>query len=109
MNWLKKQLSKEVWSPYVAGILLGLVGILAVLLSKSLLMEMPGKTNDYHIGFPNCLMNFMLPILTRKKPFLHEPGVHTVLHQAQIQIPHDLFVRGCVVEENFERALHFRH
>ncbi len=30
-------LKKEVWSPYVAGILLGIVGILAVWLSDSLL------------------------------------------------------------------------
>ena len=35
MNWLKNQISKEVWSPYVAGILLGIVGILAVVLSNS--------------------------------------------------------------------------
>jgi formate/nitrite transporter FocA (FNT family) len=37
MNWLKKQLSKELWSPYAAGILLGIVGILAVWLTNSLL------------------------------------------------------------------------
>jgi hypothetical protein len=37
MNWLKTQISKEMWSPYVAGILLGIVGLLAVLLSNSLL------------------------------------------------------------------------
>jgi uncharacterized protein len=37
MDWIKKQFSKETWSPYVAGILLGLVVILAVLLSKTLL------------------------------------------------------------------------
>ena len=37
MNWLKTQISKETWSPYAAGILLGIVGVLAVLLSNSLL------------------------------------------------------------------------
>ncbi len=37
MNWIKQQISKEVWSPYAAGILLGIVGILAVLLSNTLL------------------------------------------------------------------------
>ena len=37
MDWLKEQFRKEEWSPYVAGALLGLVGILAVALSNSLL------------------------------------------------------------------------
>jgi uncharacterized membrane protein YedE/YeeE len=37
MNWLIKQIRKEEWSPYAAGILLGVVGILAVLLSDNLL------------------------------------------------------------------------
>jgi uncharacterized membrane protein YedE/YeeE len=37
MNWLKTQLNKELWSPYAAGILLGVVGVLAVWLSDSLL------------------------------------------------------------------------
>ncbi len=37
MNWLKTQFQKEEWSPYVAGALLGIVGILAVVLSNSLL------------------------------------------------------------------------
>ncbi len=37
MNWLKTQLQKELWSPYAAGVLLGLVGVLAVWLSNSLL------------------------------------------------------------------------
>ncbi len=37
MSWLKTQISKETWSPYVAGILLGIIGLLAVLLSNSLL------------------------------------------------------------------------
>ncbi len=37
MKWVTEYIHKEVWSPYVAGILLGIVGILAVLLSNSLL------------------------------------------------------------------------
>jgi uncharacterized membrane protein YedE/YeeE len=37
MTWLKTQFQKELWSPYVAGILLGIVGVLAVWLSSSLL------------------------------------------------------------------------
>jgi uncharacterized membrane protein YedE/YeeE len=37
MNWLKKQFQKELWSPYVAGVLLGVVGVLAVWMSDSLL------------------------------------------------------------------------
>ncbi len=37
MKWLRDQFSKELWSPYAAGILLGIVGILAVLLADNLL------------------------------------------------------------------------
>ena len=37
MNWITRQIRKETWSPYAAGILLGIVGILAVVLSNSLL------------------------------------------------------------------------
>ncbi len=35
MNWLVKQIRKEEWSPYVAGVLLGIVGILTVVLAHS--------------------------------------------------------------------------
>ncbi len=37
MDWLKDQFAKEEWSPYAAGALLGVVGVLAVALSNSLL------------------------------------------------------------------------
>lgn len=37
MNWMVKQIRKEEWSPYVAGILLGIVGILAVWLTNKTL------------------------------------------------------------------------
>ena len=37
MNKFKEFLTKESWSPYAAGVLLGIVGLLAVLLANSLL------------------------------------------------------------------------
>jgi hypothetical protein len=37
MNRIKAFISQETWSPYVAGVLLGIVGLLAVLLSDALL------------------------------------------------------------------------
>ncbi len=37
MNWVKTQIQKELWSPYSAGILLGIVGVLAVWISNNLL------------------------------------------------------------------------
>jgi uncharacterized membrane protein YedE/YeeE len=69
MDWLKKQISKETWSPYVAGVLLGIVGVLAVLLSNSLLgasgafenlAGMVGKAVA-PIVFNNTYFNFVMP------------------------------------------------
>ncbi len=37
MKWLITQIRKEEWSPYIAGILLGVIGVLAVALSDNLL------------------------------------------------------------------------
>ncbi len=37
MNWILRQIRKELWSPYAAGVLLGITGILAVLLTNNLL------------------------------------------------------------------------
>ena len=37
MNRIKSFISNESWSPYIAGILLGIVGLLAVLLANTLL------------------------------------------------------------------------
>ena len=37
MNRIKAFISQEMWSPYMAGILLGIVGLLAVLLANTLL------------------------------------------------------------------------
>ncbi len=45
MNWLKMQLSKELWSPYVAGALLGIVGILTVVVANNLLGASGGFEN----------------------------------------------------------------
>lgn len=45
MNWIIKQIRKEEWSPYAAGILLGLVGILTVLLANTTLGASGGFEN----------------------------------------------------------------
>jgi len=65
MNRFKSFISQEIWSPYVAGILLGIVGLLAVLLADSLLgasgafesfvgwigkMVAPGLVNNVYWG-----------------------------------------------------------
>jgi hypothetical protein len=69
MNWIKKQLGKEMWSPYIAGILLGIVVIGAVLLSNSLvgasgafenLAGMLGKAIAPK-AFDNTYFNFVMP------------------------------------------------
>ena len=69
MNWLTKQLQKEEWSPYAAGILLGFVGILTVVLSNKLLGASGGFENAAGaIGkavapnaFNNTYFNFVMP------------------------------------------------
>lgn len=69
MNWIIKQIRKEEWSPYVAGILLGLVGILAVLLTNNTLgasgafenfAGMLGKAIAPN-AFDNMYFNFVMP------------------------------------------------
>ncbi len=69
MKLIWNYLHKEIWSPYVAGILLGIVGILAVWLSNSLL----GASGAFEnlaglIGkaiapklFDNLYFNFIMP------------------------------------------------
>jgi hypothetical protein len=69
MKWLLNQIKKEEWSPYVAGVLLGVTGVLAVLLSNSLLgasgafenlAGMIGK--GLHIeAFNNMYFNYVMP------------------------------------------------
>lgn len=69
MNWLKTQISKELWSPYVAGFLLGIVGVLAVWLSDSLLGASGAFENLAGIigkavapkVFDNVYFNFIMP------------------------------------------------
>lgn len=69
MNWLKTQLQKELWSPYAAGVLLGIVGVLAVWLSDSLLGASGAFENLAGILgkavapalFDNMYFNFIMP------------------------------------------------
>jgi len=69
MKWLMSYIRKEVWSPYVAGALLGLVGIAAVWISNSLLgasgafenlAGMIGKAVAPKL-FDNMYFNFIMP------------------------------------------------
>jgi hypothetical protein len=69
MNWIIRQVKKEEWSPYVAGALLGIVGVLAVLLSNTLLgasgafenlAGMIGKAIAPQ-AFDNMYFNFIMP------------------------------------------------
>jgi hypothetical protein len=69
MNWLRKQISKELWSPYAAGILLGLVGIATVVVASKLLGASGGFENLAGIlgkaiapaAFNNTYFNFVMP------------------------------------------------
>ena len=69
MKFIIAYIKKEEWSPYVAGILLGIVGILAVWLSDSLLgasgafenlAGMIGKAVAPGL-FDNLYFNFIMP------------------------------------------------
>jgi len=69
MNSLQKQLSKELWSPYAAGVMLGLVGITTVVFANTLLGASGGFENIAGmIGkaiapatFNNTYFNFVMP------------------------------------------------
>jgi uncharacterized protein len=69
MAWLIQQIRKEEWSPYTAGILLGIVGILAVLLSHALLGASGAFENLAGLigkaiapkAFNNLYFNFIMP------------------------------------------------
>jgi hypothetical protein len=78
-------------------------------LSEFPLLEAPRNTYEYHIGVANSIEKLMLPILTREEFFFDEPGVHTIVDQAKIQLPRSQFVGRDMVEENFERALEPGH
>ncbi|MFZ1398174.1 MAG: hypothetical protein WAS33_14820, partial [Candidatus Promineifilaceae bacterium] len=69
MDWLKEQFKKEEWSPYAAGAMLGVVGILAVVLSNSLLGASGAFENIAGLigkavapaAFDNIYFNFVMP------------------------------------------------
>lgn len=69
MKWLTTQFRKEEWSPYFAGALLGVVGILAVWLSDNLLGASGGFQNLAGLigkavapsHFDNLYFNFIMP------------------------------------------------
>ena len=69
MSKLKNYIKKELWSPYVAGILLGIVGVLAVWISDSLLGASGAFQNLAGIigkaiapsAFDNMYFNFIMP------------------------------------------------
>ena len=69
MKWLTDYICKEEWSPYVAGILLGIVGILTVVLSSKLLGASGGFENVAGMigkavapaAFNNTYFNFVMP------------------------------------------------
>lgn len=69
MNWIIKQIRKEEWSPYIAGILLGLVGILTVFLTNNLLGASGAFENIAGMlgkaiapaAFDNIYFNFVMP------------------------------------------------
>ena len=69
MNWILNQLRKEEWSPYAAGVLLGIVGVLTVLLANNLLGASGGFENLAGIigkavapkAFDNVYFNFVMP------------------------------------------------
>jgi hypothetical protein len=69
MKFILNYLRKELWSPYVAGILLGIVGILAVWLSNSLLGASGAFENIAGMigkavapaAFNNTYFNYVMP------------------------------------------------
>jgi hypothetical protein len=68
MDWITRQFRKEEWSPYAAGVLLGVVGVLAVALSNSLLGASGGFENVAGLigkavapkAFDNLYFNFVM-------------------------------------------------
>ena len=66
MNWIMKQIRKEEWSPYAAGVLLGIVGILTVALAHALLSESGAFENlaayiGKEISPSNIYFNYVMP------------------------------------------------
>ncbi len=69
MNWIIRQIKREEWSPYVAGILLGLVGIMTVVLAHTTLGASGGFENLAGVigkaiapkAFDNVYFDFVMP------------------------------------------------
>lgn len=69
MTWFMSKIREEEWSPYIAGILLGIVGVLAVVLSDSLLgasgafENLAGMLGNAVAPklFDNLYFNFVMP------------------------------------------------
>lgn len=69
MNWIIRQIKQETWSPYAAGALLGITGILAVLLAHTLLGASGAFENLAGLigkaiapkAFDNMYFNFIMP------------------------------------------------
>ncbi len=69
MNWIIQQFKKETWSPYAAGVLLGITGVLAVVLSNKLLGASGAFENIAGLlgkaiapkAFDNTYFNFVMP------------------------------------------------
>ena len=69
MNWLSKQFRREEWSPYAAGVLLGVVGIFTVVFAQKLLGASGGFENLAGLigkavaptAFNNAYFNFVMP------------------------------------------------
>src|SRR5512140_2765315 len=69
MSWVIGQIKKETWSPYAAGVLLGITGILAVWLANHLLGASGAFENIAGMigkaiapkAFDNMYFNFIMP------------------------------------------------
>ena len=73
MHWLLKMLKKESWSPYAAGVLLGLTGILSVVAFNRLL-----SASGPVAVFASTIFNAALPAVAKRSmyfQFIMPPGI----------------------------------
>lgn len=73
MHWLLKLLKKESWSPYAAGVLLGLTGILSVVAFNRLL-----SASGPVAVFASTIFNAALPAVAKRSmyfQFIMPPGI----------------------------------
>ena len=73
MHWLLKMLKKESWSPYAAGVLLGLTGILSVVAFNRLL-----SASGPVAVFTSTIFNAALPAVAKRSmyfQFIMPPGI----------------------------------